>query len=452
MAEIIISERAMQAAPGARDRWLLEHGARGAGRLVGRITPAGERRFSYRYTDSHGNRFRLLIGAYDPRGDGGTTFTVKQARRRAVEWQTLHGAGVRDLRAHFAQELLDAERAREDARVAAETARRMAEEAAQADELAQHRRLTMRQAFDRWAATELAPHVGGDDRRIGRKDGGQYVREQFERRVFPGLGHVAVEDVRKAVVLAILDAAKAEGKLRAANMLLADLKQMFRFATEREIIEHSPIELIRQKKIGGKDIKRDRVLSGDGLSALFKQLPTANLNRRTVLGIWLISATGCRVGELMGTVWADAKPHKRALQKVIDAHNVAQKSVRDAAATSRSSIAAFAPADANGRRLCADTTTCAGDAANLACKAQPSTNLWSHLGHKLLLLKITSVLFDLQVFCQSGPSRSVVGHHRCKLSGRAPASLDTHRRQTRRNIGTAQRLVHGFVDLFCQCR
>ena len=326
MAEMIISERAMQAAPRARDLWLIEHGARGTGRLVGRITPAGERRFYYRYTDSRGNRVRLLIGAYDPRGDGGTTFTVKQARCRAVEWQTLHAAGVRDLREHFAQELRDAERAREDARGAAEAARRMAEEAAQADALAQQRRLTMRQVFDRWAATELAPHVGGDGRRIGRKDGGQYVREQFERRVFPGLGHVAVEDVRKADVLAILDAAKAEGKLRTANMLLADLKQMFRFAAEREIIEHSPIELIRKKKIGGKDIKRDRVLSGDELSALFKQLPTANLNRRTVLGIWLILATGCRVGEMMGAVWADAKPHKRALQKVVDAHNVAQKS------------------------------------------------------------------------------------------------------------------------------
>ena len=114
--------------------------------------------------------------------------------------------------------------------------------------MAQQRRLTIRQVFERWAATELAPHIGGDGKRIGRKDGGQYVREQFERRIFPGLGHTALVDVRKADVLAILDAAKAEGKLRTANMLLADLKQMFRFAAEREIIEHSPIELIKKKK------------------------------------------------------------------------------------------------------------------------------------------------------------------------------------------------------------
>ena len=140
--------------------------------------------------------------------------------------------------------------------------------------------------FERWAATELAPYIGGDGKRIGRKDGGQYVREQFERRVFATLGEIAVIDVRKADILTILDAVKAEGKLRTANMLLADLKQMFRFAAEREIIEHSPIELISKRKVGGKDIKRDRVLSNDELAVLVKQLPTANLSRRTVLGLW----------------------------------------------------------------------------------------------------------------------------------------------------------------------
>ena len=195
-----------------------------------------------------------------------------------------------------------------------------------AAELEQQRRLTVRQVFERWASTELAPHIGGDGKRIGRKDGGQYVREQFERRVFVTLGDIAIMDLRKADILAILDAVKAEGKLRTANVLLADLKQMFRFAAEREIIEHSPIELINKRKVGGKDVKRDRVLSNDELTALVKQLPTANLSRRTVLGLWMILATGCRVGELMGAVWADAKPQQKSLQATVDTQNTAQKS------------------------------------------------------------------------------------------------------------------------------
>jgi hypothetical protein len=66
------------------------------------------------------------------------------------------------------------------------------DERAQADQLAQQRRLTIRQLFERWASTDLASHVGVDWKRIGHKDGGQYVRKQFGRRVLSGLGDVAV--------------------------------------------------------------------------------------------------------------------------------------------------------------------------------------------------------------------------------------------------------------------
>jgi integrase len=187
-----------------------------------------------------------------------------------------------------------------------------------ADELEQQRRLSVRQVFERWATTELKPHIGGDGKRIGRRDGGQYVRDQFERRIFPALGNVAIMDVRKADLLALLDGVKAEGKLRTTNMLLADLKQMFRFAAEREIIEHSPIELISKRKVGGKDVKRDRFLSNDELAALVKKLPAARLSKRTELGIWIILATGCRIGELMGTAWCEALPRQEAFQKWID--------------------------------------------------------------------------------------------------------------------------------------
>lgn len=321
----IITDKEMGSKANGTDQWFIDPAPRGAGRFMGRITASGERSFYFRYTTSTGQRDTLPIGAYDPKGRDGY-FTLAAARDVATAWSKQYRNGARDLRQHFAMIDADRLRAREEARHQAEKAKRAAEAAEQQAELDRQRRLTVRQVFERWAATELAPHMGGDGKRIGRKDGGQYVREQFERRVFVEFGDVAVIDIRKADVLTILDAVKAQGKLRTANMLLADLKQMFRFAAEREIIEHSPIELISKRKIGGKDIKRDRVLSNDELKALVKQLPAANLNRRTVLGLWLILATGCRIGELMGAVWADAKQHQQALQTVVDAHNVSQKS------------------------------------------------------------------------------------------------------------------------------
>jgi integrase len=321
----IIRDKEMGSKPNGADQWFTDSAPRGAGRLLGRITPGGERAFYFRYTTSTGERDTLAVGSYDPKGREGY-LTLAAAREKAAAWSKMYKEGERDLRQHFAKLEADRLQASEDLRQQADKDKRAAATADQQAELDRQRRLTVIQVFERWAATELAPHVGGDGKRVGRKDGGQYIREQFNRRVFVTLGDIAVIDVRKADILAILDAVKAEGKLRTANMLLADLKQMFRFATEREIIEHSPIELISKRKVGGKDIKRNRVLSNDELAALVKQLPTANLSRRTVIGIWLILATGCRIGELMGAVWADAKPRQQELQATVDEHNVAQKS------------------------------------------------------------------------------------------------------------------------------
>ena len=121
-----ITDKGMQAKPGTIDKWLIESGARGEGRLVGRITPKGERRFYFRYTDSIGSQVRLLVGTYDSRGDALATFTVQQARDKARDLSGLYRSGVRDLRRHFAQQQADAMQAEDDARQAAAAARREA--------------------------------------------------------------------------------------------------------------------------------------------------------------------------------------------------------------------------------------------------------------------------------------------------------------------------------------
>lgn len=172
---MVITDRNMQAAATGSDQWLIEAGARGAGRFVGRITPSGERLFYFRYTDPTGNRVRLPIGTYEPKGRGG----LKLAEGRAIanEWARLYQAGARDLRQYLA-DLRDADVASKQAALTnAETAKREADEAGRLAELEQQRRLTVRQLFDRWAETELVPHVRTDGRRTGRKDSGTYTRE-----------------------------------------------------------------------------------------------------------------------------------------------------------------------------------------------------------------------------------------------------------------------------------
>ena len=172
-----------------------------------------------------------------------------------------------------------------------------------ATKLADLRRVTVRQLFQQWAATELAPRTRTDGKREGRKDGGQYSREQFERRVFPKLGDVAAPAITDADLLGILDAAKAEGKRRTANVLFADLKQMFRFALKRKLIERNPLDTVTRRDVGGKETERSRVLTSDEVAALAKAVPLANMGKRSAAAVWLILSTGCRVGEAMGARW-----------------------------------------------------------------------------------------------------------------------------------------------------
>ena len=185
----------------------------------------------------------------------------------------------------------------------------------QAAQLLAERRLSVRQLFDRWRETELQPRIRADGKRTGRKDGGQYVLEQFTRHVFPRIGDMTLENLRKTDLLGILDAQVSAGKLRTANVLLADLKQMLDFALERELIVANPLATVRKGKIGGAAVERDRVLSENEIIQLVAQLPEARLHLRSHAAVWLILSTGVRVGELMGAVWAEdlpTDPRKRA--------------------------------------------------------------------------------------------------------------------------------------------
>lgn len=299
---MVITDTAMRAKPGERDIWLVQGLGRGRGSLCGRITPAGARTFYFRYTDSQGKQVRIKLGDYAT--TTGSGMTLAAARQKAAELSELYsGAGgaepVRDLVTHL-------EAARAEAKAAELASLRAEEDARQAAALERARRLTVRMLFTRWAETDLRPHVRADGTRAGRKDAGEYTRQQFERHVYPTLGDAVIKEVRKGDLMAVLDKLKAEGKLRTANVLLSDLKQMFAFALARELIDRNPLDTITKRQAGGKETARDRVLSADEIGALPRLFEGANLNQRTALGVWVLLGTGARIGELMGSVWSGA--------------------------------------------------------------------------------------------------------------------------------------------------
>jgi integrase len=180
-------------------------------------------------------------------------------------------------------------------------AAKAAEKEAQAE--AQLRTLTIRTLFARWRETDLALVVKGENR-SGRKDGGAYVEQQFERHVFPHIGDIQATNVRRADIMAVLDAIKLQGANRTANIILALLRQMFRFAAKRDLIQGDPTFGIDKRDAGGKDNERDRILSEPEIRELAAKVPTANLNPRTEAALWLLLATAARVGELIKAEWS----------------------------------------------------------------------------------------------------------------------------------------------------
>lgn len=275
-----ITDRQLAAKPSDNDIWINESAPKGHGRFIARITPSGERLFYFRYTDSAGKRDRLPLGAYDPNGKNG--LTLKEARIKAGEYTRLLQSGISDLRVHLETERAHATAHRE---VELQALRASIQEVAT--------RSTVKDLFERWAQVDL----------INRRDHGKEVRRMFEKDVLPILGNIPVEDVRKGHITEVTDVLLARGVNRMAKLIFSLMRQMFRFAVDRDLIENDPSANLRKAKIGGKDVERDRVLSESEIATLATQLPSAGMTIMAEAAIWIALSTCCRIGELLEARW-----------------------------------------------------------------------------------------------------------------------------------------------------
>ncbi|MCG8438703.1 MAG: tyrosine-type recombinase/integrase [Pseudomonadales bacterium] len=270
-----------------KDAWLTEDGPRGHGRFMVRLQPNGKHLFYFRYSDQTGKRQFHPLGVYSRTGTTG--LTLKQARTQASELSRLYVSGIKNIGEH-----LDAERAAHEATRQAELAhleQKAAQKAAEAAALAS--RQTVSQLFERWMEIDVSH----------RKDNGAEVRRMFEKDVLPLIGQIFVADVRKGHITQVTDAMAARGVTRMVKVVFSLMRQMFRFAVDRDIIEFDPSSSIRKAKIGGRETERDRVLSEDEIRQLASALPTANLLKTSECAVWIALSTCCRIGELLAARW-----------------------------------------------------------------------------------------------------------------------------------------------------
>lgn len=162
-------------------------------------------------------------------------------------------------------------------------------------------RLTVRKLFDRWERLDLRARV----------DQGAEVRRMFEKDVFPVIGDMAADDVRKTHIGEIVDNVLERGVNRMARVVFALLRQMFRFALDKGYVESDPTDRIRKEKIGKPDVERSRVLSEAEVKELANKVSSAGLSTTTEAAIWIALSTGCRIGELLKARFDDVDLENR---------------------------------------------------------------------------------------------------------------------------------------------
>ena len=109
--------------------------------------------------------------------------------------------------------------------------------------------------------------------------------------------------MRKGHITEITDSLLSRKVNRLAKLVFSLIRQMFRFAVDRDVLEFDPTATIRKAKIGGPPVERDRVLSEDEIALLAQQLPHSGVKESTEIAVLIALATCCRIGELMAAKW-----------------------------------------------------------------------------------------------------------------------------------------------------
>ena len=174
-------------------------------------------------------------------------------------------------------------------------------------------RNTIENIFTEWKNAKLK----------NRKDKGEDIERAFRKDVFPVIGTTPIHDITRQDITDVLAKPLARNSNRMANRLLSDLKQFMGYALDEEYIEKDPTARMTKSRVGGSEIRRDRVLLKEERALLVEIMPKSDLAPKYQSAIFLLLLTGCRIRELAHTRWADVSFEERTL--VIPAANAKNK-------------------------------------------------------------------------------------------------------------------------------
>jgi len=134
------------------------------------------------------------------------------------------------------------------------------------------------------------------------KPSGKARKRLVEKDIIPSWEKRKVTAITRRDAVILLDDVRKRAPIT-ANRLQGVLVRMFNFASERGMIEHSPLTGLRR----GKESARSRVLNDDEIKKLWEGLDLENKNidiyRLTKLALKAILLTGQRPGEVVAMEW-----------------------------------------------------------------------------------------------------------------------------------------------------
>lgn len=264
MATGKITKRSVDAAIGGGQTFLWDTELKGFGI---RVTKAGASYLvQYRMGGRETSTRRYSIGRH------GSPWTPDRARERAADLLEMVRRGIDP-----------AEKERQEAEAAAR-------EAQTASGL----------GFSKHADTYLSKRVAGQRR-------AREVARIFERDLKPHFGSTPLPDIRKADVVALLDKVGVRNG-SAANKAHSALKTFFRWATERDTIQHSPMEGLRKPDPAASEA-RDHVLREDEIRLVW--LASFGLPPQFGGMVRFLILTGQRLREVAGISWNEIDETKR---------------------------------------------------------------------------------------------------------------------------------------------
>jgi integrase len=130
-----------------------------------------------------------------------------------------------------------------------------------------------------------------------RKRSAAEDERQLRKDVLPVWGDRKAKDITRRDVITLLDGIAERGSPIMANRTLAVIRKMFNFAISRDILDTTPVAMVRAP---AKENQRDRVLSADEIRTLWTGLGTAPVSEGVKLVLKLQLATAQRKGEIVG--------------------------------------------------------------------------------------------------------------------------------------------------------